>query len=250
MKKVCWAGCSFTVGEGFDQSQQNLVYTQLVSQECDFVSTNIAVRGNSNYKIFLSACKAVVSQQFDIVFVQWSGLNRIWLHPGPETVFFASENIRPDYRYRDLYLDPAQKKNLCEWLLRLNHDYQNIVDLIDYCNILERMQSSNTKVVFINGLVPWTNDLTKPLDKSNLSKTLSKYTKEILDFDQRDDDEIIKYFTFLQDKFSTLNIDLWVNIFDSFLSHMIDFSPVGHHPGQQSHKWMAQQVSKYIKLNF
>jgi hypothetical protein len=37
-----------------------------------------------------------------------------------------------------------------------------------------------------------------------------------------------------------------VNIFDSFFKNIVDQGPEGHHPGIQSHHWMAQQVINYI----
>jgi len=77
----------------------------------------------------------------------------------------------------------------------------------------------------------------------------SDYFKQILDFDNRDDKEIIKFFTILQEKFYKLNHNLWVNIFDSFDDRKVDYAPEDDHPGIKSHRWMADQVINYLNTN-
>jgi hypothetical protein len=247
--KVCFNGCSFTVGEGFPlELRDNYIYDRLVSKDYNFQSSNIAKGGSSNYRIFLRSAKAIMSKQYDIVFTQWTALNRIWFYPGPDTEYFINDGLK-EYRYRDFYLNTKEKTKLENTLRILNHDYQNIFDLVDYCQILNQLAKHNsTLVVHINGLVPWTNDLMIK-DIGNLKETLSPYTQSILDFDQRDDDEIIKYLRELQKKFSELDLSNWVNIFDSFIDHEIDIGPEGHHPGPNSHRWMADQVINYLNTS-
>ena len=245
--KVCFNGCSFTAGEGFDSSQRKLhVYDCVLADQHNWDSDNIAVKGSSNHTIFLRSAQAIQSQQYNIVFTQWSALNRIWLSPGPETYYFVNDLRRPDYSYRDLYINQQDKKKLNQLLLLLNHDYQNILDLVGYCRILEQLAELNkTRIIFINGLVPWQSDLVQPLSQ-DLNNTLSEYTKEILDFKNRNDIEIINYFSKLQQQISTLDSSIWVNMFDSFQSNVCDIAPAGHHPGVKSHQWMAKQINTYL----
>jgi hypothetical protein len=249
--KACFNGCSFTVGEGFPvEIRDNYIYDRLVSKDCNFQASNIARGGSSNYVIFLRSAKAIMSKQYDIVLTQWSALNRIWFYPGPDAEYHINDGqIDYNYRYRDFYLNKKEKIKLENTLRILNHDYQNIFDLVDYCQILNQLANHNSiTLIHINGLVPWTNDLMIN-DIINLKETLSSYTQSILDFDQRDDDEIIKYFRKLQKKFLELDQSNWVNIFDSFMDHEIDIGPEGHHPGINSHQWMAEQIINYIKTN-
>lgn len=246
--KTCFNGCSFTYGEGFDSPERDLyVYDRVLAQQHKWSSSNIAVPGSNNHNIFLRSAEAIQSQQYDIVFTQWSGLNRVWLSPGPDVHYFVNDVRYPDYTYRDLYISPKDKTKFNNLLLVLNHDYQNIIDLVSYCNILEQLAKANKcRVVFINGLVPWQADLIRPLD-CDLEKFLSPYSKSILDFTNRNDNEVIKYFSNLQQKISTLNKDNWVNMFESFQENMCDVAPAGHHPGIKSHQWMADKVSNYLK---
>jgi hypothetical protein len=248
--KTCFNGCSFTVGEGFPEDQRKYyIYDRLLSDHYDFDLTNIAIGGSSNYNIFMRSASAIMNQTYDIVFTQWSALNRMWLSPGPDAKFFINDTKCPDFQYREIYLSPTQKQKFNETLLMLNHDYQNIIDLIDYCNILTNLASKlSTKIIFINGLVPWTTDLSTPLG-DDLSSSLSPYFKDILDFNNRSDDETIKFFSELQIKFTELDLSKWVNVFDSFHKNISDRGPEGHHPGIKSHQWMADQISTYLTTN-
>jgi hypothetical protein len=248
--KTCFNGCSFTFGIGFsDLEREKYVYNFLLADQHNWNSTNIAQPGSSNHNIFLRSAEAIQQKLYDVVFTQWSGLNRIWLSPGPETYYFVNDEKNPDYTYRDIYINSKNKKTLNELLLMLNHDYQNIINLITYCTILEQLgQANSTKVIFINGLVPWQDDLIQPLT-DDLSKSLSSYSKSILDFDNRSDTEIFKYFSILQKKFSVLNKNIWVNLFNSFQSCVVDIAPAGHHPGINSHQWMADQINSYLLKN-
>ena len=250
-KSVCWNGCSFTFGDGFPENlRDDYVYDRLVSRKFSFDSTNRAKNGSSNYKIFMKSAEAILSDKYDLVFVQWSILNRLWLSPGPDSEWFLNDEEFPDFKYRDIYIDPTTSKITKNVFLLMNHDYQNIFDVVDYCCILEQLaRTRSSHVIFINGLLPWCNDLVQPMDKSDLAQSLSRYTKDLLDFDNRDDQEIELFVGKLKDKFSQLNLKLWVNLFDSFYNNQSDLGPQGHHPGTKSHRWMADQVSNYLIAN-
>jgi hypothetical protein len=204
---VCWNGCSFTVGEGFPEHQrEQYIYDRLVSKQFGFKSTNIAFGGSSNLEIFKRSAQAILDKEHDIVVTQWTALNRLWLYPGPDCTYFLNDDRYPDFKYRDVYINSNTKTLLRKLFLLLNHDYHNLLDLIKYCRILECMSvASNVKVIFVNGIVPWTDDLTRELPTVDIGSSLSDYTKSILDFDQRDDAEIVSFFQELQRKFSSIN---------------------------------------------
>lgn len=245
--KACFNGCSYTTGEGFSMdSRDTYVYDRLVASRFNFQRENIAVRGSSNYTIFMRSAQAIISKKFDIVFTQWSGLNRLWFSPGPE-VFYSINNKFAEFRYRNFYLDKKDKKKFDETALILNHDYQNIIELIDYCSILDQLGSAcQTKTIYINGLVPWTKEISEETI-NDFDQQLSPYTKNILDFENRYDHEIDRFLRKLQEKFSTLKINNWVNIFDSFQKNTVDLGPERHHPGIESNKWMADKITTYLE---
>ena len=188
-----------------------------------------------------------MSKQYDLVFTQWSALGRMWLSPGPDCVFFTNDQKFPDFKYRDFYLTAKQKNEFNNIILLLNHDYQNIIELIDYCKILDHLSKLNlVQTIYINGLLPWQDDLITPLT-DNLSNSLSVYSKHLLDFDNRNDHEIINFFVKLQHKFLEIDQLKWVNLFDSFQQNIIDIGIEGHHPGIQSHQRMAERIINYIE---
>lgn len=248
IKKVCFNGCSFTVGEGFDPDlRDQYIYDRLISRQCGFDRTNIAKGGSSNHEIFMRSVRAL-DQGFDMMFVQWSALNRIWFYPGPDCEW-SSNDDNDEFRYREIYLDKHTQQKFRNTLLMMNHDYHGLISLVDYCNILTVLaEKYRTKIIFINGLVPWTNDLVAPL-QSDLDSSLSYYTKEILDFDHRDDDQIREFFVALQTKVKSLDQRFWVNIFDSFRKNTVDHGPQGHHPGIRSHRNMADRIMLYLNQN-
>lgn len=248
--KVCFNGCSFTVGEGFAEQQRvQYIYDRLLTKKFEFDSTNVAIGGSSNHTIFMRSAREIISNKYDLVITQWTALNRTWFYPGPDTEFFTNDQKSPDYKYRDLYLSANEKKTFCNTLLLMNHDYNNIVELIDYCNILCALANTgSTRLMFVNGLLPWQQDLVSPVSL-NLEQSLSEYTKSILDFDHRPDREIVEFFTKLQTKFQELDQSKWSNLFTSFMSAATDTGPQGHHPGINSHKWMADNISNYLTEN-
>ena len=250
MTHTCWTGCSFTYGEGFDESDRDLyIYDRIVSRHMGWQHVNAARPGASNYLIFLSAAQNLLSGRFDKIFVQWSALNRVWFFPGPDSQYLVNDQYYPDFRYQDLYINSKDKKKLSDLILMLNHDFHNILQLIDYCCILEIMsKQTQCDVYFINGLVPWTADI-KNATSYNLSEQLSPYTKSMLDFDLRDDTEILTFLTELQNKFVSMPCHLWINLFDSMSNRSVDRGPLGHHPGIQSHKQMADMIINFIQNN-
>jgi hypothetical protein len=248
---ACFNGCSFTWGEGFDpEDREQYTYDRIIAKKFNFNRTNIARSGSGNYFIFMRTVEAIQQKKFDIIFVQWSALQRIWLSPGPDVWYAPVINDKvTEYRYRDVYLGKKDKLKFEQTIAIFNHDYQNILDLITYCGILIKLATlQNIQIVFINGILPWTDDLTQELGP-DLSKSLSGYTKNILDFDNRDDEEIVLYFNKLKQKFSELDQARWVNLFASFHHNIIDVNSDGHHPGIKSHALMADKISTYLTTN-
>jgi hypothetical protein len=245
-KSICFNGCSFTVGEGFKPTDRDdYVYDRLIANDLNLDRTNIAKGGSSNYLIFMRSASAILSGKYNIVVTQWSALNRLWLFPGPNTEFFVNREDN-GYQYRDIYISKKEHKKLKEQLLILNHDYQNIIDVIDYCKILENLAVQNgVDCVFVNGLIPWNEDLFHYTENFNLAN-LSDYAKQILEFDYRNDTELIEFLKKLNNCFKTLNTDLWVNVFQSFKQISIDQGLLRHHPGIESNKIFAIMIKEFI----
>ena len=99
-----FVGCSFTVGEGLELEKSDTSnYVNLVGKHYSASITNLAVGGNSNYNIFITALNEILFNPPDKIFVQWSALNRLWLYPGLDTELSLSHIIKDDYVYRNMF---------------------------------------------------------------------------------------------------------------------------------------------------
>ena len=60
--KICFNGCSFTVGEGFPLGERiNYIYTNLLAKKFRVEQQNIAIGGSSNHTIFM---RSVLQNKF------------------------------------------------------------------------------------------------------------------------------------------------------------------------------------------
>jgi len=243
-----FVGCSFTVGEGLKLEKSDTSnYVNLVGKHYSASINNLAVGGNSNYNIFITALNEILFDPPDKIFVQWSSLNRLWLYPAPDTKLRLSHIIKDDYVYRNMFYSKKELQKFTDTYHILNNDYHNILTLINYCKILTKITKNKTQLIFINGLVPWTREILSLDTMNDFSKKLSNYTKEILEFESRDDIELIDFFTKLNKNICELPQSKWVNMFDSMLKILIDVGTDGEHPGPKSHKLYADMIINYIE---
>ena len=250
--KIAFNGCSFTRGDGFaiEERDTALYYGQVAKHlGCDF--DNNAKGGYSNLRIFHSAYADIISQKYDIVFVQWSNPNRIWMSPRPNQWYFMGSRFAPinDIRGDEWNVNKEEIDKLSDFFLLMNHDFQNLLELVTYCNILEQTAKlNNIKIIFVNGIVLWDKDLFKPLGE-DLEQSLSDYSKELFDFENRDDILVRKLHKQLYDRVSTLNKNLWANLTDGMFKLMCDFAPVdGMHPGPKTHQIVADKIINHLNL--
>jgi len=248
----CFNGCSFTFGEGFcDSDRLKYTYPYVVGAQTNTKIKNIAIKGSSNYLTFMRSASAIQSNTYDVVFTQWTMPTRLWLFPGPDTQFFTNDHSDTAYTYREIYLSARKKRNLIDTLLMLNGEFQNLIELVDYCQILDSLASTNnTRSYYINGLLRWTKDLFTSNNYEDMSHSFSAYTKNLLDFDNRNDDELEHFHYILSSKLKTLNSNKWVNMFNSIKTNMVDTTPENHHPGVKTNEWIANKVITYIGNNY
>ena len=246
--KVAFTGCSMTRGDGFDKAYlAPQIWPNIISRVFNFDSKNLGISGASNLRIFQTASTAILSKKHDLVFCQWTMLNRLWLSPGPNAWYFLTGDGKDSFEYRDVKLNQPEKTDLERMITQLNHDYQNIIELVDYIKILEELaQSNQVKIAHVNGMVPWQPDLADENTANDFS-SMSLYTRQLLDFDNRDDAEIKKLFLKLHNKFLELDTRRWINLFDSFQSQTVDAGPLGNYPGPRSHVSMSNLVRNYLK---
>jgi len=189
----------------------------------------------------MSALNEILTNKPNRIFVQWSGLSRHWLFPGPDTRLTIPLTDEA-YSYKGVHISKQQMKMFNDQFLILNHDYQNLLAIVNYSNIL----ASLGKVTFINGLLPWTDDIVDVSPATQLDQ-LTPYTKSLLDFSERDDEEICKFLTELSGAVSSLDLSLWVNPFTPLSNMMTDVGNDNKHPGPKSHNQFATMITEYLE---
>lgn len=226
--RIYFTGCSITMGAGFDFVQNDLrIYPMRVCEEYRAECINQAEGGSDNKKIFLRAAKAIMDRLADVYVVQWSALHRHWLYPAPNKGIYMGSH----------YEESSLKSFIAQYQL-LNHDYNNIMTVIDYTRILENLaQSSFAKIVFVNGMLPWTEDLLTQAD-------YGQYAQDLMS--DLSSDDVIDFRNRLTNNLELINWDLWANPWNSIMAMKQDNAPLDDHPGEQTHKQIAAKIITVI----
>jgi hypothetical protein len=230
MDMIYFGGCSITMGAGYPAQQQDYrIYPNLVAAAVNSQADNQAEGGSSNLKIFTRAAKALLDKQHNTYFVQWSALHRHWVYPSPKHGFYigsyADDNI-------------ADRTFVAQYQL-LNHDYSNIIALIDYTRILQQLaKDAGCDIWFVNGLLPWAEDMLLPsLDTSSYAQHLYQglTSKELDDYSER-----------LRNNLELIDWSQWINPWNSIAGMQIDNAPLDTHPGPNTHAKIANVILEII----
>ena len=248
MKKFTFLGCSLTVGEGLDSEKTDENnYTNIISNYYGATCKNLAKSGNSNYNIFVEALNEILYNEQDIIFLQWSSPNRHWLYPNLDcNIIITANSKQKNIHYLDTTYSAKFLQTFADQFLILNHDYHNLIQVSNFCKILQTISKNKTKLVFINGILPWTKEIIHLRSLTDPAKYFSKYTKELLSIDLLPDQDIEKFFIELHNNVKSLDNNLWVNMFNSMQDEMLDLGTDNCHPGIDSHKHYASMIIKYL----
>ena len=251
MRNICFNGSSLTAGFGLPSHQRELVYDVLLKNSLNANIENLSVGAESNLEIFKKAISAIRSKKYHIIINQWTFLNRFWLYPRPNNpISFNGNNKFHDVRSAlGLTVSKKKIKQMCETYLMLNHDYNSLIDLIDYSIVLDDLgKLHNVHIIHLNGYVDIGKDLIE-FDPTNLHKSLSKYNQELIEFNFTNEETSLKHLYLLQEKIKNLELSNWVNFFESINQLKLDIGPLGHHLGKKTHKLIASMIEDHIKLN-
>lgn len=222
--KIYFTGCSITMGAGFDFVQNDLrIYPMQVCANYKAECINQAEGGSDNRKIFLRAAKAIMDHQADVYVVQWSALHRHWLYPAPNRGIYMGGHSE----------ESPLKSFIAQYQL-LNHDYNNIMTVVDYTRILENLAQANfAKLIFVNGMLPWTEDLLTQNDYGSYARELMR---------DLSNDEVTDFRNRLTNNLELVDWTLWANPWTSITTMQQDNAPLDNHPGAKTHEQVATQV--------
>lgn len=248
MEKFTFIGCSITEGIGLPlKTADNNNYANIVGKHFNVKVDNLSKGGNSNFNIFMSGLNQLLFDKPDVLILQWSGLQRHWLYPNLDVSFaIVNDEIVRDINYLDTVFSKKNLQKFVQQFLLLNHDYQNILILLNYCKIIESIASTKIKVIFVNGLIPWTKEIQFLQTLNNPAKNFSEYTKNLLSMDKLPDEDIKFFFEKIYDSMSQINKHNWINMFNSIPTLAEDVGTDNSHPGPKTHTKIAQMIIKHL----
>jgi len=252
--KILFSGCSFFYGSHLVDPRTGVA--NVVAKELNADVTNVANGGNNNDIIFVDALTEMTKNHYDHVFVGFTS----W----PRWCFFPELDYYPQ-------MWPLSPGKINEWvhtlasnegfkikhpqqlhshLMLLNHDWYNIMQVVKFVNIL----ATYPNVTFVNTLCHWDSGFFEQFKilkgKTVLPSTLTPYTQKLLNVDNREDTQINQLLQVNMisefDKIGHIHADRWLNLYNPWSQNRIDFATDNIHPGEKSHKWMADSIIKFI----
>ena len=252
-----FVGCSFTKGEGLsgEKTDPGLWVNQLHQAVPWLTSTdlvNLAEGGNNNETIFHNAITAITESP-KYLFVVWTIFPRFKINPGVE-LYNTNQNWGPVIELFDLNLHNVNysKKYLTDIKNRffdLLHDHYEIVKILEYTKTITKLSAlTNTKVFFINGLLPWDDNyfIKKP---HTVPSDTTSYTQQILNADTRADDEYWKLYDLIHSQYDRIgmSVDLWLNLYQGYQKNfMLDLGIDNQHPGPLSNRAFFEFLLKKL----
>ena len=236
--KILISGCSFSSGWGVCES-----WPAIMSQNTGYQVYNIAKTSSSNNDIFLKTCKHLSKENYDLVFVQFTALNRITVSPSPINESIVISHYNTFLQDAITGYSKASINNFIKIFTLLNQDWKHYFDLVSMIDFFQQQKN----IFFINGLLPWVNfffdkDLKIPLTKPNI------FLESLLQIKEFNDMTLQSLLERVLDSRDMIDMARWVNLNESWNQSKIDVvSAYDSHPGQKSQYKFAGQVIEFIK---
>jgi hypothetical protein len=267
-KKILFSGCSLTSGAGFNQLDlQSMVkdspylWTNIFQQSStkykNMEQVNISVNGSSNAEIFESTIKylAKYGNKIDTMFCQWASMPIFNFNAGFE---LWETNVRSYYIPNDINLNNCTTwpksyiDDIVNRLKVMKHLHWEILEVVNYSKIIKQLTAklNINNVFFINGACPWDENYFIELQNVNPEQYTNFTKKEILNINNRDDQDIFKLYKLAHQHYQDaggINKDEWINLYSSYRSQKVDVNFDNHHPGIESNKLYAQMITDRLK---
>jgi hypothetical protein len=254
MKTIAFFGGSNVSGAGYpDEKFCQDIYPNVVASQGGYDIKNYGIGGASSYEIFLTCMEKIAQTPSpDIVIIEWNMFSRYRFHPSPEVELSISGATvtLPDSWAHCIPMSKKQIEHFQEILLLLDGDYHRMITLLTYCIIIQSIcKLKNIKLGMIGSDILWTTDMFRNYTlESNLGSSLSDYTKQLLDFDNRDDVDILQLLSTLKEKFNQIDPIFWIFGFETIKDLTTDYAPIDHvHPGPDTMKIVAGRIINFLK---
>lgn len=237
--KILVAGCSISAGTGFPlEINEPGLWCNQISNKMNAQLTNVSIPGYDNPGIFLNALEKFTTDHYDLILIQFSGFNRLVLSPNIHGRILIT-NTPTNLSLWGEWFDQKEFHNLQKTLTLVNggmEHWNRLIRIIFSLQNLRKKLGLNLKI--INGLIPW--------DQSLFAGKDSKFLWEYFDLDRLPDTDIEKFKDQVRKQIQKIDLDLWINPFESLLDLQIDAAPLDNHPGWKSHDRYTEAILKSI----
>jgi len=229
--KLLVSGCSFSSGYGFPlELQDPNIWPNRVAKALDADLNNLSVPGYDNTGIFLNVLNDLTVNDYDLILIQFTSLNRIVVSPNMHgTTSPGVLNTLNNFKTKTEF-DTFNK----QWI-RLNKDFEHWKRLISIITIFQKMIDQGYNIKFINGLLHWNKDF--------FDNDRSIFALDLLDYHNLPDSDIKKGLDILNRDKQKINPEHWINLHESFYDMQIDnASSTDNHPGVRSHEIYTDKI--------
>ena len=251
MRKVLFAGCSFTAGWRLpgEKFYPDLWCNQLFP---DHTVTNVAWHGANNEGIFHEVCRQIRLVHYDKIVVAWTSIPRYTFNLGLELWDTSTRLV--DQAVELIAKQTVTGEYLAatgDRLRKFHNDHWDILKVVQYVNIILDIARYHQqgRVYFINALLPWCNDYFRRIDFERPSE-LDPYVQDMLQVEDRDDEQVKKLYKKIHTDYAAnggIQMGEWLNLYQSLDSIKVDtIAKHDYHPGIRSQRVFVEKLRERL----
>jgi hypothetical protein len=252
-KNMLVVGCSFANGSGLPDEYSNArIWPNQLGEKFNIDEIkNASITGANNYWIFSETLAQLLRNSYDLVLVEWSAIPRYKLKVGLELYSTDSMLNQPVNLVGGETISAEMLGTVKKLLHKIHNDHWDIVELVKYINALIEIQitSRQQELFFINGIGPWPDQYFVK-KQIGLPSDLDQYTHNLLQADQRDDQEVFQLYSMIHNDYAAyggIHESRWLNLYSSMNRMKIDtVSTTDQHPGYLSQDIFAEYFCQAI----
>jgi len=264
--KCLVVGASISQGYGLEHERldHRLWVNQLVKNMFDKTTliTNISNAGDDNFQIFKKTCTELSKNTYNTVIVCWQNIPRTNYFFGLETyntrfAIVGSQTPHEINLNNNTNISKSQLSTMRKNLIAYYNHHWDIANLVFYVNTLIQISKhQKADIRFINYNLPWNHY--KFFDRISFAtpSSLDPFTIELLQSDQRDDEESSEIYKMIHDCYDELGgiqENHWLNLYEPLRSKQVDIVlKEDPHPGYKSQKiftdFLTQRYSESLTI--
>ena len=237
--KILVSGCSFSTGHGLASSLDDpRIWPNLLGKKLNADVINVAVPGYDNPGIFLNAVQELTTNAYDLILIQATALGRLVVSPNMHSRILLTAPLNADlWKGR---ISKGDYENFQRTLIMINQYSEHWHRLKNIIFTVQNLVAKGYNIKFVNGLLEW--------DRDFFDHDRSEFLDLILDVDDLPDEDIQLGTEIINRDKKQINLDLWVNPFESLRSLQIDHaSETDRHPGIKSQALFSEFIFNHLQ---